>query len=407
VDTAQFVSLLAGNGGNGSGGIGGTGGGISNITVPSSGVAKTPPILILDKYAFNRMIAGNGGNSSSAAGGRGGSVQNVLTSAQQSSYAVVSGAGGNGLNQGGAGGSLASVEISIGAGPFAQSLLVAGAGGDASAFLSNSNDTAVDQARKAFGGVIGKGGNGGDITGTRQRGASQAHVNLIAGNGGDSIHYGTVYDAKPFVGSGGSVTNVVVTGDIGNTTPDDPAIAGNQAVPIKSYNDILNGQSMAKWVDLKFINNPAFVVSLDDTDGNVGLVVGAAGRNKAVVLDPVNSPGVYRSQPASNALNGSLINLTAKNLMSAVAGSVDRIASIYLAQGIKVPPGIIGSEKGEAGAGTPNYLDQFGNPTEKNGDVTRGEPVLEGKLIDGALVAKKILDLAGNQITLPGKVYPR
>jgi hypothetical protein len=303
------------------------------------------------------------------------------------------------------------VEVSIGAGPFAHALLIAGAGGNASAFVPNPNDTSPDQARKAFGGTVGVGGDGGDINGVTQRGASQAHMNLIGGNGGDTTHYGTVYDPKPFVGRGGSVSNVDIIGDIGNTTPDNPGITGNQAVPIKSYNDILHGQLLAQWVDAKLVNNVFATdkdpVTLDDTDGNVGLVVGAAGRNKPVVIDPVNLPGVYRSQPATGGLNGDVINLIARNLMSAVAGSVDRIASIHLAKGIKVLPGIIGSEKGEIGAKTPNYLDQFGNPTEKNGDVSQGEPEIDGRLIDGALIAKTTLDLNGTPVTLPGKVFPR
>ena len=120
-------------------------------------------------------------------------------------------------------------------------LVIAGAGGNAFAFVPNKDlvklspkdpgvpaDTAPNQSLNAFGGVIGHGGNGGSINGFTQSGQTGAHIDLIAGNGGSTENYGTIFDSVSHVGNGGSVTNVTITGDIGNIDP---------LVPIKSYND--------------------------------------------------------------------------------------------------------------------------------------------------------------------------
>ena len=74
--------------------------------------------------------------------------------------------------------------------------------------------------------------------------------------------------------------------------------------------------------------------------------MGAAGRNKAAEFDPVNDPGVFRSQPSSHSTNGDLINVTANHIMSAVAGSVERIAAINFAQNISTSDNTAGSDKG-------------------------------------------------------------
>jgi hypothetical protein len=171
----------------------------------------------------------------------------------------------------------------------------------------------------------------------------------------------------------------------------------------------LNGESFATWLEAKMrpATPPLFVVTLDDTDGNVGIVVGAAGRNKLAQQDP-NDPTNFRSQPATFAKNGDLTDIIAKNLLSAVAGSVDRIAAINIAKGIRVEPGIIGAEKNMIGTTGPNYLDANGNDTDPNPlDNVPGEPVLEGRLVDGAVVAHTFLNLAGGVVTLPGKVFIR
>jgi hypothetical protein len=68
--------------------------------------------------------------------------------------------------------------------------------------------------------------------------------------------------------------------------------------------------------------------------------------------------------------------------MSAVAGSVDRIASIQLAKSIKIPAESSGPIRTRLAHST--TVIQNGNPTT--------EPVREGSLVDGALVARSIVD---------------
>ncbi len=408
-DYANVVSVIGGNGGNGIAGPGGHGGSISAVDIPSYG---NGPLLI--GYSFDRVLAGNGGSSASSRGGNGGNITNVYVTAQESSYAVVAGAGGDGLFNGGAGGGVSNLRIEVGGGPFANVLIAGGAGGNASAFIANPKDQLPLQAAKAFGGRIGVGGNGGNLVGIISEGNSQAHYNLIGGDGGDTITYGTALDPKAYVGRGGSISTVRIAGDIGNISGDNPATVGvNDAVPIKSYNDLLNGESFAEWVTSKMRlpvdPSPLFPITLDDTDGNVGIVVGAAGRNKAAIFDPMD-PTSFRSQPTTLAKNGDLIDVVAKNLLAAVAGSVQRIAAINVVKGIRIEPGIIGAEKGENGMGDPNYFDAFGNPT--------AEPELEGMMEnyfgtlltssgDGAVVAHQFLNLLGQVVVPPGKVFVR
>ncbi len=175
----------------------------------------------------------------------------------------------------------------------------------------------------------------------------------------------------------------------------------DENVPIKSYNDLLNGESMATWVDANLRDNIGFSnFLLTDAAGNVGIVVGAAGRNKAILSD---IPGVFRSQPSSNSTNGDLINVAANHIMSAVAGSVERIAAINFAQNISTADNVAGSDKGPyivanqptegIVSSDPNqydYLDADGNLVHA--------PVLDGQLIDGAFVAH-------NRISLSGRVF--
>jgi hypothetical protein len=258
------------------------------------------------------------------------------------------------------------------------------------------------------------GGNGGSLSGIRSGPNSQAHYNLIGGDGGDTITYGTPGDPKTFVGRGGSISVVRIDGDIGNITGDNPNTAANDAVAIKSYNDMINGETFQEWVDAKMRlpDDPFFPVSLTDLDGNVGIVVGAAGRNKAAALDP-NQPTEFRSQPATGGKSGDLVDVIAKNLLSAVAGSVQRIAAINIVKGLQVSPGVIGAEKGffNDTPHLPNYYMPDG-VTETPGP--RFEPVLEGRLVsdagvsgDGAVVAHVFLNLDGSLATPSGKSFIR
>ena len=368
--TPRTVFMLAGQGGDGTTGNGGAGGGVSSVNIPSRG----------NGLASNRILAGDGGDSSGKFGGVGGNITNVISSSPEGSFALAAGAGGDGLKRGGLGGSVTTAVISLGSSPQAKGLIIAGAGGDASAFIPNAGDRTPNQVQNAFGGTIGRGGNGGSIVDFSDGGNIGSHVDLIAGNGGSTLNFGTVTDVKNYVGVGGSIRDIRLTGNAGQIDPN---------IPIKSYNAALSGETIAEFVQSNL--REEFGV-LNDALGNVGVVVGAAGRNKAVVTNP-NEPLTFVDQPAQGSRNGSLIDFAARNLMSAVAGSVDRIASIFVAQNIRIPGGIIGADK--VPLGERNYLDRDGNPTRN--------VVLDGRLVDGALVAGALLDARGKAVTLPSE----
>jgi hypothetical protein len=278
--------------------------------------------------------------------------------------------------------------VALGASTFSKALFIGGAGGDAGAFLPNSGDPAPNQTRNQFGGKIGKGGDGGSVTGITQTNAIATHIDLIAGDGGDSIHYGTPLDKgkTTYVGKGGSIRNVSLAGEAGNMDP---------AVGIKSYNNILAGETVADFVRdrlVKILGEPEI---LTDEVGNVGVVVGAAGRNKGIILDPIGAPTTYRSLSSRFGVSGSLENFTARNLMSAVAGNVDRLASIQVVKGLNIFQNI-GVDKFGG-----DYLDQNLVPTVSH------EPVLDGSSIDGGVIAKKYLNALGVTIAPPQNGYIR
>ncbi len=400
----ETISILGGAGGDGTSGNGGNGGTVSNISVPTRGVTPSPA---LSSFTYNRVLGGDGGVSSGAKGGNGGNVTDLTSGATAGAFAVIGGAGGNGLTVGGNGGNVLRTDLFLATSTVAKALIIAGAGGDASAFMANGNDSAPNQGNNAFGGKIGVGGKGGDIIGFTQTGSIGVHVDLIAGDGGSTINYGSAKDIKGFAGKGGSIQKVKTESDIGNLTADDPNTnAVNENVPIKSYNNILAGETIAQWVNANVRTNAAPAATLDDSDGNVGIVVGVAGRNKAVVTDPAGNPTVYTKLPSAGITNGSLIDIEARNIMSAVAGSVDRIASIQIAKNIRVLNGIVGADKGvdpmdfpaliptQGALGQKDYLDQNG--------VLIDHPVRDGQLIDGAFIAQVILDASGKPGTLPG-----
>ena len=178
---------------------------------------------------------------------------------------------------------------------------------------------------------------------------------------------------------------------------------------------VLFGESFAQFVQSELIEpaqpfgvpagTPAF---LDDVLGNVGIVVGAAGRNKAYVLDPDNNPTLYKSVPARTGVNGTLENVFARNLISAVAGSVDRIASIQVYKAVTIT-GETGGDKNArlvtVPGGLPTLVEDF---ADANGiPTTSHEPVLEGIEVDGAIISKKFLDSKGRKIAPPLNGYLR
>ncbi len=389
-------SAVAGHGGSGTSGSGGKGGSVSSVNVPTKGVANAPK---LQPYNYNRVLAGNGGSSAGALGGDGGDVFDLITSASDGGYVLIGGAGGDGLTQGGLGGSVRTSTVELRASTLVKLLVVAGDGGDASAFVPNTErdstgalrDQSPDQGLKSFGGRVGQAGKGGSIVGFNQIGNIQAHVDLIAGNGGSSIHYGTVLDNVVYAGRGGNIANTFITGDVGN-------IATN--VAIKSYNNIFAGETIAAFVENKIRANPAATLKnpgeLSDADGNVGVVVGAAGGIKPI-YDPVQQkfitqPATFRTRDG----NGDLVDLTARNLLSAVAGNVDQIAVIHAARGIKILNGVVGADKPVLGSF--DYI-------AADGVTPVTTPERNGRLVDGALIASAITDLNGNPVTLIGRVF--
>lgn len=374
------LSIIGGDGGSGVSGVGGRGGSVTGIDTPSIG----KPNLIAGQatpYTYNRILGGNGGESSGNTGGVGGGISNVKASNSDNPFVLTAGAGGIGLIRGGAGGSVRDAEVEVGGESLAKLLVIAGAGGGATAFTSNSLDTTVvNQADKAFGGRVGIGGDGGSVVNFVQgvRNASgqiggnlSGRVDLIAGNGGDTLNFGTVANDKVTVGKGGSVSNVFIAGSIGNIA---------QNVPIKSYNRELAGETVAEFVNAN-LRDPLLPGSFDDSIGLVGMVVGASGRLKEVPLrfggtDEV----VFISQPSSGGINGSASSITARNIMSMVAGSVERIASIQSIAFLNVVgTGDVGSVKDPLNV---LFRDRDGNPIS--------EPVLDGRLDDGALIYKRL-----------------
>ena len=403
----KLVSVLAGKGGDGFSGKGGNGGNLTNIDVIGKGSDNVGTNTIqsiyrvyqdASRFQFNRLIAGAGGSSAANDGGNGGTLDNIVAFSPAGSFAIIGGAAGDGLRKGGTGGSVLNLRIDIGNPSVSKALIAAGAGGDASSFVLNPFDQSPNQTLNAFGGKVGKGGNGGSVLGVTQQGARAAQMDIIAGDGGSTVNYGTVRDGKKgFVGVGGSVKQVYLTADLGNGSP---------FVALHSYNDVLNGESFGDFVESDLIDQTRVIgaplVTLDDNIGNVGIIVGSAGRNKSVRLDPDNNPTIYRSIPSQAGVNGMLENVTALNLVSAVAGSVDRIAALQSYKNVLITNNT-GSDKTPRLVTVPgglptiveDYADQFGIPT------TSHEPVLEGILVDGAIVAKRFLDARGKKIAPP------
>lgn len=390
-----LISLIGGPGGYGVAGDGGAGGSLIDIDVVSTGVTSSGPVYA--PYDFSRALAGNGGGSATGRGGDGGDVLDMTAGSSQGAFLVAAGCGGDGLTYGGRGGHVKTLNLATAASTISKVLVVAGSGGSAAAFIPNFNDDTANQDENSFGGTVGRGGKGGNIIGVVQNGQTGAHFDLIAGNGGDTINYGTVFDPKPFVGKGGSIRNVTLAGDIGNVDP-------TANVTIQSYNRVLEGESMRDYIDKKFrVEDSLTISSLSDADGNVGIVVGAAGRNKSVVLDPQGNPGVYVSQPATFGKNGKLTDVVARNILAAVAGSTERIASIQYIRNVQVlPGGIMGADV--VANGLFDYLDKDGLPVPA-GPNGKPAPVLEGRLLDGAIVGKVFYDLAGNKITPTGRSF--
>ena len=384
-DNPSILSVIAGNGGQGVAGVGGSGGDVANIKTPTRGVLN-PVFIPLTVYEYNRILAGIGGSSAGNTGGKGGSVNNIESKNEENPFVVVAGPGGAGLGLGGAGGSISNSQIAVGGSSLAKALYIAGDGGSVSAFIPNPLDTVLNQGEKAFGGAVGQAGNGGDISNITQLGGIASRMDLIAGNGGNTLNYGTIADQTTgqFVGKGGSVRNVLADGTIGNIRP---------GVEIRSYNKLnAQGETMADFININ-LRDPLSPGSVDDSVGNVGIVVGAAGRLKEGFKDYSTSHiAIYTSNPAFGGINGSLETITAREIMSAVAGSVERIAAIQSVSDLNILPGArVGVNK------------TAGDPPNPSGP--RQIPMIDGKLVDGALVSSTQPTKDGNPFNYPGNVF--
>jgi hypothetical protein len=274
--------VLAGNGGIGTSGNGGSAGNVSNVTADGSGFGFT------FNTNFNRVIAGNGGDSFGARGAGGGSVTTVVSTSKSSSLVVAAGRGGDGLVGGGNGGNVTgdsnlNASAALNNGFKSKLLIVAGDGGDVYGAPATSLDGADPLAfgeisgKKGKAATGGKAGNGGSIVSVKQSVSGGTHTDLIAGNGGNTINYGTTLSFSSGVGNGGSIINVSLAGDAGNVRPGSP---GDFSAAIKSYNNIYIGERMADYVASRFVFDPIIGSSLnalDDRAGNVGIVVGGKG----------------------------------------------------------------------------------------------------------------------------------
>lgn len=406
------LTFIAGNGGLGIAGRGGVGGNLSEVSISGTGIGtryyfnfSNPERIFrlgdaqFDDFGnfltpadltYSRFAAGNGGDSLGNAGGVGGNLSNVIITSTSSPIAAIAGKGGDGLTLGGAGGSVISSTVNA-AGPTGKILVAAGDGGDGIGGLPTPANPL------GFGGKNATGGKGGSITNYLQNVGTEVNVDLIAGNGGNTPNSGSSLAVKTNVGNGGSITNAQVIGNIGRG-----ALPSDEMVAIKSYNDLLGGQNFADFVAAFITADPGIggvLPLLTDAVGNVGIVVGAHGRVK-----DNNSDGVL--DPSTSGLNGSLTNVHAKSIMSAVAGSVQRIASIRALSnvGVTVTGGAYGSDKGidylgrvmAPGNATPyhdsdapallDYLitGAIGNPAD---DLWTNVPPDGGILVDGAIIA--------------------
>jgi hypothetical protein len=295
------LSAFAGDGGSGVTGNGGAGGSISGFNVATANTAG----------GIALVMAGRGGFSSAGVGGVGGGFSSLTVTSEAGAVVAVAGAGGDGLRGGGTGGSLSSSRINSGGLDNARVVVVAGKGGNAhgvtAATIAAENSlpaysSLYRSALFTLGTANGLGGTGGSISNFTQPQALQTSVDIIAGNGGDTINYGKILGASG-VGRGGSITNVNLANDAGKIAPN---------TAIRAYAEDFAEQ----------LRDGSITEITDDT-GNVGVVVGAAGR-------------VRNDLPSSTG----------------VAGSVDRIAAITSISGLQLQNG--GTQIGVAKNG---YLD--------------------------------------------------
>lgn len=357
------VQVIAGDGGDGVTGNGGSGGTITGLDLTSRGTLFS-------------VTAGDGGLSTAAIGGVGGSITGGRIAAETGSLFLAAGEGGDGLVAGGAGGVVSNNSANASALNNGRVVAVAGDGGDAIGvnlatiqrenpvpLATNPAAWALFQQIWTLGTQNGRGGNGGSIVGLTQSGNTQVSSDLIAGNGGSTINYGVTSDRTTGVGRGGSINNVKLAGDAGIMASD---------VAIRSY--VAFGDSMSSFVqDVR----DGTVTTIDQTTGNVGILVG-------------NSGFIRNGAPATAGVAGSVSSFEAKNIMSMIAGSVDRIAAIVSVSGLRLVNGgtTVGAFKTVDANGNivPHINGNAYYSGENYSGVVQNNARPGGSLVDGAVV---------------------
>lgn len=349
--------VFAGAGGNGVTGRGGNGGNVTGVSIVAEGNA-------LDNR-YNAFASGVGGISSAGTGGNGGQISALSTAAGFGASVALAGAGGVGFVSGGAGGNITNSIMNAGGFSQARVIAMAGKGGDAAGVTLNQinaeGSAVIPQVPGMFamGTVNGRGGAGGSISGFTQPNNLQTSTDLVAGNGGNTTNYGAVNDRTVGVGRGGSVSAVRLDGDAGRIDPN---------VPIVSYSPLFYES---------VITNTQLDIS--NSTGNVGVIVGSSGL-------------VRNGDPAANGLAGSVSNFRVKNVMSMVAGSVDRIAEIQSINGLVLQNGGTQIGVGKNSPLTPGRnlsttTAYFTDPVNSPGVIGQTAFVGSG-LIDGAVLTK-------------------
>ena len=346
------VRIVAGNGGSGVTGNGGIGGELNGVTVSAKSIG------LLSLY-----LAGSGGGSAGAAGGAGGAIIKLDGAAVAGGAMAVAGAGGNGLTSGGAGGAIRQAILTASGNDTGRVVFMAGQGGDAygvsekQIILEGTAPLPAFVRMFSMGSVNGRAGAGGDLLDLTQGGGDKVASDLMAGNGGSLINYGKGIDTKVPVGRGGSVTNVNLSGNAGVI---------NQDVLITSYAFDFAEQLRAGTI--ASVNDPGV--------GNVGVLVGSKGFAR-------NDVGV------TGGVTGSVNNFTAGNIMSMVAGSVERVAKITAINNLAVTSGnsaVLGEAKnGPAAPIPPRDPSSTSAYLALDGVTITSGVQAGGSLIDGAI----------------------
>ncbi len=370
--------VLAGDGGDGVLGNGGRGGDLTNVTVTSKGAGYlynsaingsvinpetgTPYVIQVSKF-----VAGEGGVGAASAGGAGGSLNTINSTATAGAVVAIAGDGGAGFKAGGAGGHVGGgTQLNTSGLDDGRIVVFAGDGGNATAvtlkqIVQEASALPIYQGIIAMGAVNGTGGQGGSISNFSTASATQTSTDLTAGNGGSTLHWGLTTSGRPGtqapgVGNGGSLTGISIYGDVGKMATD---------VAIKSYAANFTTE----------VRSLTAITQITDSTGNVGAVVG-------------NKGFVRSEQTCAGGSTGSVSNFSARNIMSMVAGSVDRLAAISSISGLSLQNGgtTIGAYKNTPVAHDSNAPVYYAGPNGTGSEIAIAQA--GGSLMDGAVLTQ-------------------